>query len=68
MNAAQKIQMAREFADYKNHIERVQWLSQESPKWAEGTPVDGFTIKTLLIQSKNAISKYEAAGLSIQTT
>jgi hypothetical protein len=65
MNAAQTLQRNRELADLKNHIERVQWLSKESPKWVDGTPVDSFTAKTLLAQSESAIDKYKLAGLSI---
>lgn len=56
--SALQIQQERERADLQNHKERVEWLSAPNPKWADGTPVDGFTHRTLLNQSKVAIKFY----------
>lgn len=58
MNAAAQIQCDREAADLANHRERIQWLSAPNPKWACGVPVDGFTRRTLLNQSKEAVRFY----------
>ncbi|WP_148748194.1 hypothetical protein [Comamonas sp. Z1] len=56
--SALQIQQERERADLQNHKERVEWLSAASPEWSCGTPVDGFTQRTLLNQSKDAIKFY----------
>lgn len=57
MSAASDIQQAREAADLANHMERLEWLTQEAPRWACGALVDTYTKNALLLQSRVYVAK-----------
>jgi len=55
--AAALLQQEREATDLKNHQERLAWLSATRPTWACGEPVDAYTRRVLLEQSRTALAK-----------
>lgn len=55
MNAAKQMQREREEANLKNHQERIEWLSESAPRWADGVLVDCHIRNVLLLQSREAL-------------
>lgn len=62
MKTALQIYQERKQEDMKRHVERVEWLSQPSPKWSCGTPVDAFYRKVLLDQSVAFVEQNRGAA------
>jgi hypothetical protein len=66
--SAKAIQEEREREDYERHQERIAWLSQDNPTWADGEPVLSSDILMLREQSEGGIALLLRMGYAPNTS
>lgn len=59
---AQEIFDGQKEADRRHHRERIEWLSEPQPKYADGVPVSKYDIHKFMMQSKSALA--DESGMS----
>jgi hypothetical protein len=48
--------LAQVAADRRHHEDRIQWLTQENPCWADGSPVSASDVRHMLKQSRECLA------------
>lgn len=56
MTEAKKYHAIRICRERSKHLERIEWLSVEHPKWSCGEPVDQHTKNSMLTQSRYQVA------------
>lgn len=55
MNEARKHYVRKICRELAGHMERIEWLSTENPKWSCGTPVDRYSKRDMLKYSHELV-------------